>query len=253
MRSTILVLAATDFRSRYLGSVLGVVWGFIQPVVTIAVFWFIFDLGFKARPMGDFPFILWLVAGIVPWFYFADALFTATNSITEHKYLVSKVLFRVSTLPVVKALSALAIHLFLILVTILMFWAYGHPPKLIYLQLVYYLAAMMVLLLGISWFTAAANVFLKDVTFGLNVVLQLWFWTTPILWSLEMLPARTHIFLKLNPMFYVITGYRDTFIQETWFWESPAWDAYFWIVALTGFYLGGMVFKRLRPHFANVL
>ena len=108
-------LAKNDFKSRYLGNYLGILWAFVQPTVMIIIFWFVFQVGFKSMPVDNFPFILWLMAGMVPWFFFAESLQSATNSILSNSFLVKKVVFRVSLLPIIQIISALAIHIFFIL------------------------------------------------------------------------------------------------------------------------------------------
>ena len=86
-------LTKNDFKQKYLGNFLGVAWAFIQPTATIMIFWFVFQVGFKSQPVDDFPFILWLVAGMFPWFFFAEGLSTGTNSIVANSFLVKKVVF----------------------------------------------------------------------------------------------------------------------------------------------------------------
>ena len=86
-------LTKKDFQLRYLGSYLGILWAFIQPVVTVLIFWFVFEVGFRSRPIDNFPFILWMVAGMFPWFFVADSLNSATASVTENGFLVKKVVF----------------------------------------------------------------------------------------------------------------------------------------------------------------
>lgn len=252
-RAMILQLTVRDFKTRYLGSYLGLLWAFIQPSVTILIFWFVFEVGFKSAPVGELPFILWLITGIIPWFFIADTLSSATNSIVENSFLVKKVVFRVSMLPIVKLLSALVIHLFFVVVIFLFFMTYGVWPTLYSLQVIYYGFAMVVLLLGLSWMTSALIIFLKDVGQIVAMCLQFGFWLTPIFWSLQMIPEKYQIFLKLNPVYYIIQGYRDSFIHNIWFWEHPAYTVYYWLFTGITFVLGAVVFTRLRPHFADVL
>ena len=96
-------LAKNDFRTKYAGSYLGIIWAFIQPVVTVLVYWFVFEVGFRAGENTlPVPFVLYLIAGIVPWFFFQDGLIGGTNSMLEYSYLVKKVVFQISVLPVVK-------------------------------------------------------------------------------------------------------------------------------------------------------
>ena len=104
-RSLLFQLTVRDFKSRYLGSYLGLIWAFIQPLITILIFWFVFELGFKSAPVGNFPFILWLMTGIIPWFFISESLGSGTGSVVENSYLVKKIVFRVSMLPVIKILS----------------------------------------------------------------------------------------------------------------------------------------------------
>ena len=125
-RRLVAKLAKNDFKTRYAGSYLGIVWAFIQPVITILVYWFVFSVGFRSGTGNlGFPFVLYLVAGIVPWFFFQDALIGGTNSLLEYNYLVKKVVFNISVLPVVKIISAMFVHAFFVLFTIILYAAYG--------------------------------------------------------------------------------------------------------------------------------
>ena len=246
-------LTKRELRQRYLGSYLGILWAFIQPTVTVLIFWFVFQVGFKSMPVDNFPFILWLIGGMVPWFYISDALGSASSAVLENGFLVKKMVFRVELLPVVKIAAALLVHVFFIGVMFLMFLVYGYMPTVYSLQLLYYLLAMSCLILGISWLTSALTVFLRDVGQFVGMVLQFAFWATPIFWSLKMIPAEYQWFLKLNPAYYVIEGYRDCLIYHAWFWERPHLTVYFWLVTFVFLLLGAVVFRRLRPHFADVL
>ena len=103
--SQVLSLAASDFKSRFSGSYLGIFWGVIQPLSTIILFWFVFQVGFRSNPVDDVPFILWLSAGMIPWNFFYDAWYGGTSAFTSYSYIVKKVVFRIEVLPLVKILS----------------------------------------------------------------------------------------------------------------------------------------------------
>lgn len=115
-------LAKNDFKSRYMNNYLGILWAFVQPMAMIAIFWFVFQVGFRAVPVDNFPFILWIMAGMLPWFFFAESLQSATQSILTNSFLVKKVVFRVSLLPIIQIGSALVIHLFFVLFLFGMFF-----------------------------------------------------------------------------------------------------------------------------------
>ena len=170
------------------------------------------------------------------------------------RFLVKKVAFSMGMLPLIKIFSALIIHFFFITVIFLMFMIYGYPPSLYNLQVLYYLFCTIVLLLGISWLTASLSLFLRDTGQIVTMILQFAFWMTPIFWSPKNLSTKTLNLIKLNPIYYIVEGYRESFIYKTWFWEKHYMlTFYFWCVALFFFFLGAVVFRRLRPHFADVL
>ena len=252
-KNLLYTLTLNDFKQKYTGNILGIAWAIIQPTATVLIFWFVFQVGFKSPPVGDFPFILWLMVGMFPWFFFAEALSSGTNSILANSFLVKKVLFRVSLLPIISLLSALAIHLFFILFMFAMFLYYGYTPQWHWIQILYYLFAVTILLLGLSWITSSIVVFFKDMGQLVAMVIQFGFWLTPIFWNMNIIPEKYHSLIQLNPMVYIIEGYRNSMIYHTWFWEDMTMTLYFWGVTLFIFVLGGLTFRKLRPHFADVL
>lgn len=252
-RRLIFELAKKDMQTRYLGSYLGIVWAFVQPAITILIFWFVFQVGFKSAPVENFPFILWLICGMIPWFFFSESLQSATNSVVDNSYLVKKVVFKVNILPIIRIVSSLFIHLFFVVLIFIMFTLYGYKPSIYNLQVIYYLAATVILILGLSWITSALVIFLKDLGQIIGIIIQFGFWMTPIFWSFKILPEQYQTLFKLNPMYYIIEGYRDSFINHVWFWQHYNQTVNFWMIACSAFFVGVLLFKRLQPHFADVL
>ena len=144
--SMIKSLSKNDFRNKFASSYLGIIWGFIQPLVTIAVYWFVFQVGFRSTDVGNVPFILWFIAGIIPWFFFSEAFPSATGVFNEYSYLVKKVVFKIEILPCVKIISALFVHLFFILFIYIVSTVYGYYPDLCSLQFIYYCFSIIVLI-----------------------------------------------------------------------------------------------------------
>ena len=259
-RKLIFNLAKNDFKTQFAGSYLGIIWAFVQPVVTVLVYWFVFEKGLKAGGINtragiQVPFVMWLVAGIVPWFFFQDALNGGTNALVQYSYLVKKVVFKISILPIVKVISALFVHFFFIAFTLILYSCYRYYPDLYTLQIFYYTLCMVVFVLGLVYITCSIVVFFKDLTQIINIVLQIVIWMTPIMWNIDAMdlnPTLITIF-KLNPMYYIVAGYRDALINKVWFWENMPLTIYFWIVAAVLFGLGNIVFRRLKVHFADVL
>jgi lipopolysaccharide transport system permease protein/teichoic acid transport system permease protein len=252
-RSLIIVLAKKDFMTQYIDSVLGLFWAFVHPLVMVLILWFIFSFGFKVMPVKNVPFVVWLTAGMAPWFFFLNSLVGNTGVIVQNSFLVKKVVFRVSILPIAKTLSSCIIHFIFIGLLIILMLFNGLHFSIWWFQVCYYTFALIVLIMGLTWATSSLNVFLKDVSQLVAIVIQFGFWGTPIFWNIKMIPEKYHILIKLNPMYYIVEGYRDSFIYHTPFWIHWELSLYFWSVTIFTLLLGIITFKKLRPHFSDVL
>ena len=253
-RMLIFNLAKNDFKTKYAGSYLGIIWAFIQPIITMMLYWFVFEFGLRAGASSKgAPFILWLMSGLIPWFFFSDGINNATNCMQEYSYLVKKVVFKIDILPVVKIISTLFVHLVFIGFLFIVAFCYKFYPSYYTLQIFYYLGCMSIMILSISYITAAIILFFKDLGQIINILLQIGMWMTPIMWNYEMLPKKYQWMVKLNPIAYITEGYRDVFINKIWFWDKKIQTIYFWGICLILFFIGMIIFKKLKPHFADVL
>lgn len=253
-RRLIWKLAKNDFKKRYAGSYLGAVWAMVQPVVTVLMYWFVFDkLGFMRGGTTDVPYVLFLTAGLVPWFYFSEALTNGTMALLEYDYLVKKVVFKISILPIIKIIAATFIHGFFVLVLLIIACIYGYYPNLYTLQIIYYSFCLFIFVLAICYTTCAVVVFFRDLSQIINIVLQIGMWATPILWNIESVDGIWMTIFKINPLVYIVSGYRDAIYGRQWFWQDFYSTVYFWIFTVVIFLLGAVIFKRLKVHFADVM
>ena len=142
-RQLVWKLSKNDFKNRYAGSYLGRVWAFTQPVVTVLLYWFVFGhvMGQDKKEIltagVEAPYVLWLTAGLVPWFYFSEAINNGTTSLLEYSYLVKKVVFKISIIPIVKLIAASFVHLFFVAFMLIVYFVYGYAPSVYLLQLLY--------------------------------------------------------------------------------------------------------------------
>lgn len=258
-RKLIWKLAKNDFKKRYAGSYLGIIWALAQPVVTVIMYWIVFDRVFDTRSQLvasgiEVPYVLYLTAGLVPWFYFTEALPQGTMALLEYNYLVKKVVFNISILPIIKVIAATFIHAFFVCILLIVAVGYGYYPTVYTLQIFYYSFCMFLLVLAMSYFTCAVVVFFRDLQQIINIALQIGMWATPIMWDISMLSEDfMKSLFKLNPMVYIVNGYRSALYEEVWFFEHFYSSTYFWILTISLFCIGTLMFKKLRIHFADVL
>lgn len=252
-KSLIFKLAVNDFKARYSGSFFGIIWAFIQPLITVLVFWFVFQMGFKSAPIDNIPYILWFIPAYVPWIYFSDILNANATCMLEYGYLVKKVKFQVEILPIVKIVSASFVHIFFIAFIFFMYAVYKVPFSVFNIQIFYYSFATMMLGFGIGMFVSSVSVLFKDFSQVVAIFLQIGFWAIPIFWNPDTMSPWVMRILKFNPVYYIVTGCRESFMDKTVFWAHRTYTIYFWIVTVTLIIIGCKAFIRLRPHFADEL
>lgn len=247
-------LVKRDFQNKYLASYIGLPWAFIQPAVSILVIWFAFTYGLKIGKMkSGLPFAPWFICGMIPWLFISETIATASNSLIEYSYLIKKTAFKVAVIPFIKIFTSLIIHLFFIVVIAIFAIAYGFKPNIYWLQIIYLVFATFILLTGLGWLLSSITVFVRDMSPIVNVIISILFWATPIMWPYTMLVGNMKYLALLNPFFYITEGYRYAFLGNSWMFQNIQMTIFFWTTTIIIFIAGAMVFKKLSPHFADVL
>jgi len=253
-RQIVVQMIWDDFKNQYLGSLFGTFWAFIQPLLYVFTLWFVFAVGFRtSRLADDTPFVLWLMPGMFFWFFISVGLQRGAGAILDSRHLVKNVRFRLTLLPVIQIMSALLVHSVFLLLLVILFLLNGLTPTIYWLQTLYYLLAAVLFATGASYIFSSMAVFAKDTLHFLQIALRIGFWFTPVFWNIERMPAKVQTILMANPAYYLIQGYRDSLLNQTAFWERPLLTAYFWVLTISLYLVGLKIFRRLKPHFADML
>jgi teichoic acid transport system permease protein len=254
-RKQIMRLAKADIIKTYKGAALGWLWAVVKPVTTIFVYWFVFSLGIRAsREIDGHPFFLWLIVGIVPWFYISEMLTQGTDAIRKYSYLVTKMKFPISTLPTFVSLSKLLVHLCMVAIVIIILILSGYPIDIYYLQLPYYILMMYLFFTMWTLFATPLSAISKDFSNLVKSIINAIFWLSGILWDPRTISIGwLRKLLMLNPVTYIATGYRDTFLYKQWFFENINRTLAFFGVLFVMSYLAIVVYNKLRKEIADVL
>ncbi|WP_281863173.1 ABC transporter permease [Planomicrobium okeanokoites] len=252
-RKMIHSLSLQEIKREYAGTLLGFIWGLINPLMRITVFWFVFSIGARAGgPVDGAPFIAWLAIGMVAWFLINDCFRLTQKSFRSKRSIIKNTPFPIAILPAVQIVFSYYIHIVLLLVIFAITSISLGYFSIYNLQIIYYDFAAVMLLLGIGSVTAPLVAVSKDIGRFLDTILVFLFWMTPILWSIDNLGFLENI-IKLNPFHYIVQGYRDSFFYEIGFWEQPVYTLYYWFIVLIFFLLGNYLHKRLKPIFLDTL
>ena len=246
-------LSVNDFKARYAASFLGVAWAFIQPLCTILVLWFVFQVGLRSSGVSGVPFIVWYAPAYLVWAFFQEAVSSMTNSIREYNYLVRKVNFKVSLIPTVKLIPGIFVHLGFFVFIVFLNVIYGIPLHVSNLQMIYYFFCAIVYTWGLGMICATISPFAGDIQSIVNVAMNVGFWATPIVWNMDGISPNVQRILKLNPMYYVCNGYRDAFLTHVPFWQRTGTSLWFWSVSIALVLFGSWLFRKMSPEFVDVL
>ena len=256
-RRQLIKLAKADLIKTYSGSALGWAWAIIKPAVLIFVLWFAFDLGLRLNKGSDngYPFVLWLVAGLIPWFYMDEMFMQGANALRAYNYLVTKMRFPIATIPTFVGISKLYVHMFLVALTILFFLGYGFKPDIYLLQLPIYMVCMYLFFLAWAQFASMLTCMSKDFYNLVGAATQALFWLSGILYDVKTMdvPHALKTFLLFNPISFISNGYRNIFIYKIWIWEEPRVFVYFLIVLAIMAALALWAYRKLYKEIPDVI
>ncbi len=253
-RGLIRSFVVRDLRARYVGSFMGFFWSIVHPIVLIVSYTFVFQYVFKIRPLpdtGTTSFPVFLFCGILPWLFFQDCVQRSSTVIVDNTNLVTKTLFPTEILPLTVLLAGIVNHLIGIGILIVMLLFTLHEVGPLVLMVPFYLLCLSLFTLGVSWMVSSFNVFVRDVSQVLGVLLIFWFWFTPIFYVPDMAPAPLQTALAWNPMSHIVAAYRDCLLKM----EMPDLQllAILFASSFGVFVIGGVLFRMTKRGFADVL
>lgn len=256
-KSQITSLAKVDINKNFKGSGLGWVWAFVKPTMTIFVFWFAITIGFRGSKNIDgiiCPYFLWLVVGMVTWFYMRDMIYSGASCFRRYKHLVTKIKFPVSIIPTFVSLSNLYSHILLMAGVIVLFFCFGFPPSVYWLQLPLYTAFMLMFTIVWSMATGLLSVVSRDFHNMLKAMVSAIFWLSGILFDVNSIPYEwIRVLFYFNPVTYIVEGYRNCFTRHVWFFEQWQQMLCFLFVLFAFVMLALWLYKRLRKEIPDVL
>lgn len=222
-RGFILGSVKRDFQSRYRNSMLGATWTVINPLAMIIVYTVIFSQVMRARLPGmetGLSYSIYLCAGILTWGFFTDITGRAQNVFIEHGNLIKKISFPRICLPITVVINAGVNFAIIFSLFIAFLVLSGNFPGVVFLAFLPVLAIQTAFAIGLGITVGVLNVFFRDVGQLFTIVLQFWFWLTPVVYPASILPEGVLPVVRWNPMFPLITAYQDIFAFGKW----PQWE-----------------------------
>ena len=248
-----------DIKARFAGSALGIVWLVIQPVCLIVIYFFVFSSVLKIRlspDIGTNSFLVFLLIGLFPWMAFQEGCIRSATSIIDNADAVKKIPFPLESLPIGVILSSFCIHLSAFFIFVLGYLGYSvffqnHVLNPVIFILPVYVLLQLIMTIGIGFFFAAFCTYLRDLVQVFNILFQVWFYATPIVYPLSMVPDRLKQVIYLNPLTGLIESFRTIILQGVIPLSSSTLFAI--IFSCLCFLGGSYIFIKLKQGFSDVL
>lgn len=247
-------LGKNDFKNRFANTSLGAIWGFLQPFVFMMMYVIVFQFIFKQTGPEGVPYVVWFMPGMAMWMCINDGIMGASSSIRAYSYLVKKVVFPVDVIPIISLFANSFVAMFLFIVATVVCIIFGCIPNIF--MVLYTIFAAYCFLIAFTRFTSAITTIIPDFSNLLGIVMQLFFWATPIVWDISMLSNHQTIskIMQCIPFTYLVTGFRNSFMGGNIVTvENGFYTIVFWVITIVMFVWGNYIFNKNKKDFADVL
>ena len=244
-------------KATYQSHYLGLIWQFLNPAIQIGIYYLVFGLGVnQGKEKDGVAFIVWMLIGIIAWFFINSSILGASNSIYRQVGMVSKMKFPVSILPMVNITSNFVSYRAMMLLLFVTMFGFGVFPTLYWLQYFYYFFCMIAFLFAFGVLNSTITVLVRDYHIMLQSILRLLFYLSGPIWDFKDMFKDHAVLVKLlelNPLYYIIDGFRDSFLSKGWFWEKGTQTIIFWLIVSIILFVGSHIHMKFRARFVDFI
>jgi teichoic acid transport system permease protein len=259
----ILRLSAFELKSKNTNNYLGRFWELLNPMIQLAIYWFIFGVGVRKghsvilENKVHVPFFIWMITGMLVWFFVNPAISASSKSIYSRIQLISKMSFPMSAIPSFVIMANFYTHLMLVAVVTIILQFTKYKLTVYFIQLPLFMLATLIFLLALALLTSTLSTIVRDVQQIVQSILKMMLYLTPLLWHTDKFMVQGHniaYILKLNPLYYLVEGYRASLLGTGWYWwNHPNLTLYFWVFTLVLFLVGSALHVKFRSRFIDYL
>ena len=257
-KSRMIRVSSFDKKIENKDSYLGRIWDFLNPLIQMATFWFVFGIGIHGGdPIKvnniEYPYLLWMLCGLIPWFFVNNGIVKGATAVFSKASIVLRTKYPLSTLPMGSIIVGLYDHIIMLGILFVFFLIYGYLPTLFWLNLIYYIIFMILFFSALALITSTLTMLARDFQKLINSLIRLLFYLTPILWNTNKLPSIIQKILNGNPILYIVNGFRDSLLYNVNFFEHPLRIVFFWSFTAILFVIGCHMQHRFKDKFIDLM
>lgn len=226
---------------------LGGLWNALNPLIYISTYWFVFGVGIRNnKPVNGIPYLQWMLCGLIVWFFMSNCIRKSSNAISSKIAILEKMKFPISILPTTIILSQLFDHIIMFTMTYLYIVSTGYIPSIYNLKIVYYMFCGLAFCISFGLVFSVLSILVKDIKKIIPSVLRLLMYITPILWTMDNLSSTMKKIMRINPIYYVVEGYRDSLFGDPSFNININTTLVFWAITICLFVAGCILMNKYR-------
>ena len=253
-KQRIVRIAQFDYKLENKDTYLGILWSVLTPLIQIGTFWFVFGIGLRSgRDIDGYPYLVWMLAGIIPWFFISACLLKGANSIYSKVASVTKMRFPISTVPISRIVQQLYEFVVMLLIMVVVMFFNGIRPSWSWINLIYYFIYSFVFCASLSLVTSVLSMLVRDFYKLLNSIIRLLFYLTPILWVMDSMPEFYQEVMNYNPIYYVVQGFRDSILYQVPFYERGTQMLVLWILNILIYIWGCVLQAKFKNKFVDLV
>ena len=255
-RTKIAHLAVFDLKKQSRGAVLGWAWFLIRPTIYITCFWFALDVGLRAgqASSGDIPYLVWLAAGIIPWFFMQKMISSGCDAFRSYRYLVNKIKFPLSGICSIFTISHLIVFLLQLILMVIVYFAFGMPIDIYLLQVPLLIIMMFVFWDMFSIMMSPLSALSKDIANAVKALSMPMFWISGVIFNFKSVDIDwLQAIMHYNPVTFFVDAWRCALCEKTWFWEDPGRMIGFAVVFVLTLVVMVLVYRKLNEEVADVI
>lgn len=233
---------------------LGGLWNIISPIIQVFTYWFVFGVGIRQKaPFGNHPYFIWMLCGLIPWFFISASIIKGSNSIYSKGEMILKLQYPTSTIPVGTVLVNFYNHLWSMGILLIVMLVAGYTPTLYWLNLIYYMVYAILFLSALGLITSVLTMLARDFQNLLSSTIRLLFYLSPILWSPDKMPPDIQFIMKLNPIAYITDGFRDSLLYNVSFYVYWKKNLFFLVLLLVMIVIGSNLQVKVRDDYIDLM
>lgn len=236
----------------------GILWNFASPAIQVFTYWMVFGIAWNRKPVNGIAYLPWLVVGYSAWWFLQPCISSGCSAVFSKTNVITKMKFPVSVLPATVCVKEFFNHLCMLVITFLTISACGYRPNLYWFGLIYYAVCAFVFAESISLILSVLTMLWRDIRKLVTSLMRMLLYFSPVIWECHFKASVPHsellnMILKMNPIYYIVNGYRESVFGAKAFWEHPVLTLYFWAVMVILFTLGCSLMYKFKTKFIDMI